>query len=97
MESWKIVKRARVTFSDKFSGEQNRKEPYIEKYVRGGKDTAIVIDSSDEETAGSCSFFEENTGDLYGSFTKEEDEEAKRIIQRARKRKRRYSKPIVNG
>ncbi|MED6168088.1 hypothetical protein PIB30_008743 [Stylosanthes scabra] len=97
-ESWKIVKRARVTFSDKFSGEQNKKEPYTEKYIRGGKDSAIVIDSSDEETAGSCSFFEENTRvvsvnfhgeDLYGSFTKEEDEEAQRILQRARKRKRR--------
>ncbi|QHO39639.1 hypothetical protein DS421_4g130920 [Arachis hypogaea] len=96
MEIWKQVKRARVTFSDKCLDEQKQKEPYTEKYVRGGKESVIVIDSSSEETAGSCSCFEENIGDLYGSFTKEETEEAQRIIQRARKRKRRYSKPVVN-
>ncbi|XP_057756396.1 putative recombination initiation defects 3 [Arachis stenosperma] len=89
MEIWKQVKRARVTFSDKCLDEQKQKEPYTEKYVRGGKESVIVIDSSSEETAGSCSCFEENIGDLYGSFTKEETEEAQRIIQRARKRKRR--------
>ncbi|KAJ1408632.1 protein PAIR1-like isoform X1 [Sesbania bispinosa] len=59
---WKPVKKARVTFSDISEKVHKQKEPYTEKYVRGGRDCAIIIES-DEETAGSCScLVEENAG-----------------------------------
>ncbi|XP_061360035.1 putative recombination initiation defects 3 [Gastrolobium bilobum] len=103
MGGWKPVKNARVTFSDKLSEKVHKQtEPNTGKYEMGGRDYAIIIES-DEETAESCSsLVEENAvfinfhgEELYGKFTKEEDEEAQQIFQKARRRKRKYCNATI--
>ncbi|CAJ2662724.1 unnamed protein product [Trifolium pratense] len=88
---WMPVKRERGAFSDRISEKvQKQNQPKVEKGIMGGRNCAIVIES-DEETDRSFSCFEVNT-DLFGNLTKEEEEETKRILQNARrKRKRRNS------
>ncbi|KAK7389953.1 hypothetical protein VNO78_25250 [Psophocarpus tetragonolobus] len=87
---WKPVKKERVTFSNKTSEKhRKKKEPHNEKYIRGGRDCAILIESDEETDGGFSCLVEKNTGeDLFGKLTKEEEEETERILRKARRRKR---------
>ncbi|XP_019435404.1 PREDICTED: protein PAIR1-like, partial [Lupinus angustifolius] len=90
---WKPVKKERVTFLDRKSEKVHKEnEPYTEKYLQVGRDCAIVIES-DEDTDGgfSCLVGKNGGKDLFGKLTREEKEEAQWILQKARRRKRRYS------
>ncbi|BAT97949.1 hypothetical protein VIGAN_09154100 [Vigna angularis var. angularis] len=93
MGGWKSVKKERVTFSDKASEKvQKKKEPQTEKFMKGGIDCAIVIESDEETEVGFSCLVKENAGrsgeDLFGKLTKEEEEETERILRKARRRKR---------
>ncbi|KAL5132827.1 Protein PAIR1 [Glycine soja] len=91
MGGWKPVKKERVPFSDrrKYDMVQKKKEPHIEKYIRGGRDCAIVIESDEDIDGGFSCLFQENSGeDLLGNLTKETEEETERILRKARRRKR---------
>ncbi|XP_022641935.1 uncharacterized protein LOC106773208 [Vigna radiata var. radiata] len=90
MGGWKSVKKERVTFSDKASEKvQKKKEPETGKFMKGGIDCAIVIESDEETEVGFSCLVKENAGeDLFGKLTKEEEEEAERILRKARRRKR---------
>ncbi|RZC01801.1 protein PAIR1 isoform X2 [Glycine soja] len=87
---WKPVKKERVTFSDRTSEKvQKKKEPHTQKYIRGGRDCAIVIESDEEIDGGFSCLVQENAGvNLLGNLTKEALEETERILRKARRRKR---------
>ncbi|KAG4400493.1 hypothetical protein GLYMA_07G070400v4 [Glycine max] len=58
---WKPVKKERVTFSDRTSEKvQKKKEPHTQKYIRGGRDCAIVIESDEEIDGGFSCLVQEN-------------------------------------
>ncbi|RZC01802.1 Protein PAIR1 isoform B [Glycine soja] len=60
---WKPVKKERVTFSDRTSEKvQKKKEPHTQKYIRGGRDCAIVIESDEEIDGGFSCLVQENAG-----------------------------------
>ncbi|WVZ17652.1 hypothetical protein V8G54_010634 [Vigna mungo] len=101
MGGWKSVKKERVTFSDKVSEKvQKKKEPETEKFMKGGIDRAIVIESDEETEVGFSCLVKENAGrrsgeDLFGKLTKEEEEETERILRKARRRKRKSIEQFV--
>ncbi|KOM27996.1 hypothetical protein LR48_Vigan477s002300 [Vigna angularis] len=65
MGGWKSVKKERVTFSDKASEKvQKKKEPQTEKFMKGGIDCAIVIESDEETEVGFSCLVKENAGSL---------------------------------
>ncbi|XP_061373587.1 putative recombination initiation defects 3 [Gastrolobium bilobum] len=94
MGGWKPVKKERVTFSDRKSEVHKQKEPYTDKYARGGRECTIFIES-DEETDGGFSCLVDGNADLFGNLTKEEEEETARILRKARRRKRNYCNAIT--
>ncbi|KAL2335976.1 hypothetical protein Fmac_010422 [Flemingia macrophylla] len=63
MGVWNPVKRERVVFSDRTSEKvQKKREVHTEKYTRGGRDCAIVIESDEETNEGFFCLVEENAG-----------------------------------
>ncbi|XP_058743988.1 putative recombination initiation defects 3 isoform X3 [Vicia villosa] len=91
---WMPVKRERVTFSDRITEKvQKQIQPHTEK-IRGARDCAIVIES-DEETDGKFSCVVGVNADLFGNLSKEEEEEAERILRNARRRKRKRNSMIT--
>ncbi|RDX86291.1 Protein PAIR1, partial [Mucuna pruriens] len=59
----KPAKRERVSFLDRTSEKvQKKKEPHTEKYIGGGRDCAIVIESDDETDGVFSCMVEENAG-----------------------------------
>ncbi|KAI4328793.1 hypothetical protein L6164_021122 [Bauhinia variegata] len=93
---WKSVKKEKFTFSNRVPDKENKqKGSCSEKYLLGGRDCRIVIES-DEETDGSFSYLAEDiTEDLYGNLTKEAKDETERILRKARRRKRKHSNTII--
>ncbi|CAL0315074.1 unnamed protein product [Lupinus luteus] len=89
MGSWKPVKKERVTFSDRKPEKVHKEnEPYTEKV---GRDCAIVIESDEDTDGGFSCLVGKNAGKyLFGKLSREEEEEALSILQKARRRKRRY-------
>ncbi|MED6150138.1 hypothetical protein PIB30_069460 [Stylosanthes scabra] len=55
MGGLKTIKQVKVTFSDRMSKNHKQKEPSVNECIRGGRDSAIVIESDEEFDEGfSC-------------------------------------------